>query len=193
MTPSTSSLIVAVVGVLGTLLSGVLAYRSALRSKSMELDHAERQRRDERSATDRREAMNERKASYTAFNQHLRHFHQVLSRHYLALEAGQASPEQTQERDESRRNLRNVYAEAQMVVPDEVLAVGGKLVHQLHRVHALLAQHEQQTSTADESLEDIKERLEKASEGLYEVRQTMRKDLGITELPIRRPDGYGTT
>ncbi|MFG2861925.1 hypothetical protein [Streptomyces sioyaensis] len=190
MTPSTSALIVAVVGVVGTLLSGVLAHRGALRSKSMELDHAEQQRREERSAEWHRAAINERKASYAAFNQHLRQFHQALSRHYLALAEGHSGTEQTQEREESRSNLRNTYAEAQMVIPDDVLAAGGKLVHQLHRIHALLAQHEQQTA-AEESLGDIRERLERASEGLYEVRQTMRKDLGITELPVRRPDGYG--
>ncbi|MER5543339.1 hypothetical protein ABT072_13025 [Streptomyces sp. NPDC002589] len=192
MAPSTSALIVAVVGVLGTLLSGVLAHRSALRSKAMELDHAEQQRREERTAEERRETVNERKASYTALNQHLRQFHRVLSKHYLALEAGQAGPEQTQEREESRRALRDVYAEAQMVVPDDVLAAAGKLVHRFHRIHALLAHHEQQTA-ADESLDDIKERLERASESLYEVRQTMRKELGITELPVRRPEGYGAT
>ncbi len=157
----------------------------------MELDHTERQRREDLSAADHREAVNERRASYTALNHHLRQFHQALSKHYLALEAGQANP-RTQDREESRHNLRSVYAEAQMVVPDDVLAAGGNLVHQLHRIHILLTQHEQQAA-ADESLGDVKQRLERASECLYEVRQTMRRDLGITELPINRPDGYGDT
>ncbi|GES31150.1 hypothetical protein AB0G60_12910 [Streptomyces angustmyceticus] len=192
MSPSTSALIVAVVGVAGTLLSGVLAHRSTLRSKSMELGHEEQQRCEERLAEERREALNERRASYAALNQHLRHFHQALSRHFLVLEAGHASAQQTQAREESRRNLREVYAEAQMTVPDDVLTSGGNLVHQLHRIHVLLSQHEQEATT-DEPLSDIKERLERASESLYEVRQTMRRDLGITELPIRRPDGYGAT
>ncbi|WP_369391544.1 hypothetical protein AB5J72_30965 [Streptomyces sp. CG1] len=192
MSPSTSALIVAVVGVVGTLLSGVLAHRSALRSTSMELDHAARQRHEDRSEEQRRETVNARKATYAAFNLHLRQFHQVLSRHYMALEAGQASPEQGQDREEPRRNLRDVYADAQMVVTDDVLLAGSRLVHQLHRIHALLMQHEQGTTT-DESLGDIRERLERASQSLYEVRQTMRQDLGITELPVSRPDGYGAT
>ncbi|MGW7352598.1 hypothetical protein [Streptomyces sp. NPDC054784] len=190
MDPSTSALVVAVVGVLGTLVSGVLAHRGALRSKAMELDHAERIRREERVTEERRESVNDRRAAYTSLNHQLRQFHQVLFHHHQALEAGQADPDRTRAREESRHSLRGVYAEAQMVVPDDVLLAGGGLVHQLHRIHVLLAQHEQQAA-ADESLHDIKERLERASEGLYETRQTMRRSLGISELPIGRPEGYG--
>jgi len=190
MSSSTSALIIAVVGVLGTLASGVLAHRSAIRSKSMELDHAERQRREEQAVASQQEVVNERKASYTALNQHLRQFHQALWRYCLTLEAGQTDPQRSQDCDEPRRELRDTYAEAQMVVPDDVLTVGGDLVHQLNRIHTLLTQHEQQ-ATVDEPLEDVKQRLERASESLYEVRQTMRRDLGITELPVKRPDGYG--
>lgn len=65
-------------------------------------------------------------------------------------------------------------------------------MHQLHRIHALLGPHER-GEEADESLDDIRERLERASEGLYEVRQTMRRDLGVSALPVGRPDGYGAT
>lgn len=192
MDPSTSALVVAVVGVIGTLTSGLMAHRSALHSKSVELDHAERQRRDEQLAIERREALSERRASYALLNQHLRQFHSLLSKHYLALAARHATAQQGQDREGSRRLLRDVYAEAQMVISDDVLVIAGNLVHQLHRIHFLLGQHEQEIAT-DEPMEDIRERLERASEGLYEVRQTMRRDLGISELPIQRPDGYGAT
>lgn len=173
-------------------MAGLLAHRSALQAKTVELDHAERQRRQEQLAIERREALSARRASYAAFNQRLRQFHSALSRDYLALASGQASPQQGQEREEPRRTLRDVYAEAQMVVSDDVLLVVSNVVHQLHRIHALLGQHEQAIAT-EEPLEDIKDRLERASEGLYEVRQTMRRDLGVSALPIQRPDGYGVT
>lgn len=192
MNPSTSALVVAVVGVIGTLTSGLMAHRSALHSKSVELDHAERQRRDEQLAIERREALSERRASYAVLNQRLRQFHSLLSRHYLALASGHASAQQGQDREEPRRILRDVYAEAQMVISDDVLVIAGNLVHQLHRIHFLLGQYEQELAT-DEPIEDIRERLERASESLYEVRQTMRRDLGISDLPIHRPDGYGAT
>jgi hypothetical protein len=40
MDATTGALVVAVVGVLGTLSSGLLAHRSARRSKAIELEHA---------------------------------------------------------------------------------------------------------------------------------------------------------
>lgn len=190
MDPSLTALVVAVVGVAGTLASGVMAHRGALKAKTVELDRAERQRRDEQLAAERREALAARRASYAVFNQRLRQFHSVLSKDYFALAAGEAAPGRAREREEPRRVLRDVYAEAQMVISDEVLTVAGGVVHQLHRIHALLGPHER-GEEADESLDDIRERLERASEGLYEVRQTMRRDLGVSALPVRRPEGYG--
>ncbi|SED62261.1 hypothetical protein SAMN05216483_4189 [Streptomyces sp. 2131.1] len=190
MDPSLTALAVAVVGVAGTLASGVLAHRGALKAKTEELDRAERQRRDEQLAAERREALAARRASYAVFNQRLRQFHSVLSQDYFALAAGEAAPDRAREREEPRCVLRDVYAEAQMVISDDVLAAAGGVVHQLHRIHALLGRHER-GDTADESLDDIRERLERASEGLYEVRQTMRRDLGVSALPVQRPDGYG--
>ncbi|MEV5602889.1 hypothetical protein AB0L33_15745 [Streptomyces sp. NPDC052299] len=190
MDPSLTALIVAVVGVAGTLVSGVLAHRGALRAKTVELDRAERLRREELLADERREALAVRRASYAVFNQRLRQFHSVLSKDYFALAAGETRPGRSQEREEPRQVLRDVYAEAQMVISDPVLSVGGGVVQQLHRIHALLGRHER-GEPADESLEDIRERLERASEGLYEVRQTMRRELGVSALPVHRPDGYG--
>ncbi|WP_405759235.1 hypothetical protein OG234_11510 [Streptomyces sp. NBC_01420] len=192
MDPSLTALVVAVVGVAGTLASGVLAHRGALKAKTVELDRAERQRRDEQLAAERREALAARRASYAVFNQRLRQFHSVLSKDYFALAAGEPGPDRAREREEPRRVLRDVYAEAQMVISDDVLAAAGGVVHQLHRIHALLGPHER-GEEADESLDDIRERLERASEGLYEVRQTMRRDLGVSALPVGRPDGYGAT
>ncbi|MFE6762023.1 hypothetical protein [Streptomyces sp. NPDC057689] len=190
MDPSLTALVVAVVGVAGTLASGVMAHRGALKAKTVELDRAERQRRDEQLAAERREALAARRASYAVFNQRLRQFHSVLSKDYFALAAGEPGPGRGREREEPRRVLRDVYAEAQMVISDDVLAAAGGVVHQLHRIHALLGPHER-GEEADESLDDIRERLERASEGLYEVRQTMRRDLGVSALPVTRPDGYG--
>jgi D-alanyl-D-alanine carboxypeptidase/D-alanyl-D-alanine-endopeptidase (penicillin-binding protein 4) len=48
-------------------------------------------------------------------------------------------------------------------------------------------------SDPEEPLEHIRARLEKASEQLYEVRQAMRKDLGITDTPVTRPENHRTT
>ncbi|MDT0547700.1 hypothetical protein [Streptomyces lonegramiae] len=79
-----------------------------------------------------------------------------------------------------------------MVASDEVLRTGGGVVHLLSGVQTLLDPHLREDGPLEELLAEVKDQLETGSEGLYEVRQTMRKDLGITELPIERPYGYGT-
>ncbi|MGW2627952.1 hypothetical protein ACWC2K_01270 [Streptomyces chattanoogensis] len=115
----------------------------------------------------------------------------VLFRLRLELADEHADGPPPSEVEEARRSLRDIYAEAQMVASDEVLAVGGGLVHQLSRIQRLLDPPGPDPDSRETRLEEARGRLEHASEGLYEVRQTMRRDLGITELPIGRPDGYG--
>ncbi|WP_416971958.1 hypothetical protein [Streptomyces sp. 4F14] len=192
MSPSTSALVVAVVGVAGTLLSGVLAHRGALRSTSMELEHARLEREAERAATERRENVEARRASYVQLNRAIRELHLLLWQHREGLAAGtDDASAQTAERADARRELREAYATAQLVVTDEVLQAAGRIVHQLNRVHTQLERHEQQSPGTREPLDALLERLQKASEGLYEVRQHMRRDLGITNLPVERPEDHG--
>ncbi|MDX3387792.1 hypothetical protein PV682_41065 [Streptomyces niveiscabiei] len=194
MSPSTSALVVAVVGVAGTLLSGVLAHRGALRSTSMELEHARLEREAERDAVERRENVEARRASYVQLNRAIRELHLLLWQHREALAAGTGdTAAQTAERADARRELREAYATAQLVVTDEVLQAAGRIVHQLNRIHTQLERHEQQSPRTPEPLDVLLERLQKASEGLYEVRQHMRRDLGITNLPIERPEDHGAS
>ncbi|MFM9615457.1 hypothetical protein ACSCBZ_02655 [Streptomyces niveiscabiei] len=209
MSPSTSALVVAVVGVAGTLLSGVLAHRGALRSTSMELEHARLEREAERDAVERRENVEARRASYVQLNRAIRELHLLLWLHREALATraataaeGEATSAadlsaQTAERADAQRELREAYATAQLVVTDDVLQAAGRIVHQLQRIHTQLARHEQNSPGAPgspespESLDELLDRLKNASEGLYEVRQHMRTDLGITNLPIERPEDHG--
>lgn len=189
MDTSISALVIAVVGVVGTLLSGLLAHRSALRAKSIDIAHTERQQRKQELAQERRESHDARRATYTALNQALRQFHAILFREHRARAEGvdaSSLASLAEQREEARGTLRDVYAEAQMVVPDDVLTISGRVVHQLFRVHTLLSRE----NPSDEALRDVAERLSRTSELLYEVRQTMRKDLGITALPIERPGDY---
>ncbi|MET8983494.1 hypothetical protein ABZX85_48845 [Streptomyces sp. NPDC004539] len=201
MSPSTSALIVAVVGVAGTLLSGILAHRGTLRSTSMELEHARKERQEERGAAERRENAEARRVSYVQLNKAIRELHLLLWQHRESLaaaaatsntpDAAPATPDAT-DRTDALRDLREAYATAQLVVSDDVLLAAGKVVHQLQRVHTQLTRHEHPSHRTPTPLDALLEELQAASEGLYEVRQHMRRDLGITTLPIERPDNHGS-
>jgi hypothetical protein len=194
MSASVVALIIGVVGVIGTLASGLLAHRSALRTKRIELDHAERQVREERRESDRQTYLAARRAMYVTLNQNLRNYHGALWRLALALRAPDGPGEERRDRagqaDGTRQALSDSYAEAQMLVADDVLVVVGTLTHQLHLIYTILVQHHE-GEPADEDLDAVQVRLVRGSEGLYEARQTMRKDLGITSLPISRPPDQG--
>ncbi|MGP3971361.1 hypothetical protein [Streptomyces sp. 6N223] len=186
---STSALVVAIVGVLGTLTSGALAHRGALRAKTLELDHAREERREEREAQERHDLREARRASYATFNQSLRQHHAALFSHHRALTSGEPpAPGPLAETEETRQVLRGVYAEVQMVASDEVLKRGGDLFHLLGRIYTALRA---ESPDGTDHLAEAKDHLDRASEMLYEARQTMRSDLGITDLPIERPADHG--
>lgn len=194
MSASFTALIIGIVGVVGTLASGLLAHRSALRTKRIELDHAERQVREERRESDRQAYLAARRATYVTLNQSLRNYHSALWDLAPTLRTGGGSGEARQEQADraglARQALSEAYAEAQMLVSDDVLTVVGALTHRLHLIYKILMQHHT-GEPADEDLDAVHERLLGTSEGLYEARQTMRKDLGITSLPISRPSDHG--
>ncbi|KAB8163456.1 hypothetical protein FH609_022010 [Streptomyces sp. 3MP-14] len=208
---SMTGLAVAVVGVLGTLLSGLLVQRGALRAKRVELEHAERERAEreraeERAERERAAEREARRASYVALNQRSRMYSRALVDWRNALHAahqdgrdgaggdgdganGDGAGEVNELRraaERARDELNVAYAEAQLAISDEVLAAAGRLVHLLFRVHRVLADEE--PCREGETLELL---FRRSSERIYEVRQVMRRDLGISELPVRRPPDHG--
>lgn len=190
MSPSVSSLIVAIVGVLGTLFSGLLAQRISFYAKKMELEHGENKAREERENIQLAANLEARRVSYVGMNRALRDYYSDLRLTYQALQNQQSIEELRRDIDESRKNMRAAYAEGQMIASDEVLNPAGDLVQLLHFLYNNLAQHCDGLPPA-ESLEDLQGRLDRASEQLYEVRQMMRRDLGLTSAPIERPIGHG--
>ncbi|RMI39541.1 hypothetical protein [Streptomyces triticirhizae] len=59
-------------------------------------------------------------------------------------------------------------------------------MHLLFRVHRVLGEGE--ALREGETLELL---MRRGSERIHEVRQVMRRDLGISELPVRRPPDHG--
>ncbi|MFJ6723979.1 hypothetical protein ACIQPQ_03605 [Streptomyces sp. NPDC091281] len=192
MSATTSSLIIGIVGILGTLFSGVLSHRSAMRAKKMELDHvvqqAREQRTDERFTAD----LEMRRASYGELNRALRDYYSDLRLALQALERGRAVGELRERMTEGRAGVRAAYAAAQMTASDTVLRPVGDLVQLLHHLYNHLVLHGDGEAADDaDPLDALRGSLDRASEKLYETRQIMRADLGLTTAPPDRPQGYG--
>lgn len=165
--------IVAAVGVVGTLLSALLTQRAAERSLQREQERAERTRAWARETEERR-------ACCIALN--------TASRQYLAALTDQAhaltraeDPRAARQRLIEARDLhRDVYAEAQMRLPDPLLTLAGEATHALGALYGLLRRLDDGVPRPDDSLDVAQGEIDALWERLRELRRGMRADLGAS-------------
>jgi hypothetical protein len=162
---------VAVVGVVGTLLSALLTQRAADRGRQRELERAERLR-------ERRREREERRGCYVALN--------TASRQYLAALTDQLhSLSRTEDSGHVRRRLieardlhRDVHAEAQMRMPERVLDVAGEVSHGLGAVYGRLRRLDDGVPRPDDSPAAAQADIDALWGLLRAMRREMRADLG---------------
>ncbi|MGX2995939.1 hypothetical protein JNUCC64_16910 [Streptomyces sp. JNUCC 64] len=199
----TGALLIALIGVCGTLAATWLTQRSADRAKRKELDHAVWLHRAEREDRAREETLGARRTSHVALNTTARQYLTALSDRLHELRLGAPGDEGAAEVEKHRAVYRESYAQAQMVVPDEVLAAAGRSNAALSGLHGLLKRLANGTAREGESLETAGAGIDAARDLLHELREVMRTDLGIAgpsgppararSLPPSHPDdGTGT-
>jgi type II secretory pathway pseudopilin PulG len=170
MTAAVTAMITAVVGVLGTLLAPVLSQRLTARQRAEEARLAERRRLFE-----------ERRDAYTAMNRSSRQFHTLLKDALHRIRDGVYTEHERAQLEEARRDYRDRYAEAQMVVPERVLDASRAVNEILAATDAAVKRLDRGLAPDSESparsLLDLKE----AEPRLAAMRRLMRADLGVTE------------
>jgi hypothetical protein len=115
-----TALVVAVVGVAGTLTAPVLSQRSAARSRAADRENEAQARQAEWEREGRQRDLVERRDCYVALLVALRRV-RVESREYVdALRTGGADAAARQRLEEARYNYRTRYSESSMVLPLEV-------------------------------------------------------------------------
>ncbi|MFJ9929017.1 hypothetical protein ACIRU5_23660 [Streptomyces misionensis] len=171
--------VVAVVGVVGTLLSALLTQRAAERSRRHEQERAERARARERQAA-------QRLACYVALNTAARQYLAALTDQLHALRGTEDSRAVRQRLTEARDVHRDVYAEAQMRLPDPVLALAGEVTHALGTLYGRLRRLDDGVSRPGDSPDTAQAEIDALWERLRELRRGMRADLGASE--AARPD-----
>ncbi|MEO3843209.1 hypothetical protein [Streptomyces sp. B22F1] len=194
-----TALLVAVVGVVGTLGASLLTQSRADRNKRMEMQAAAEQRREERDHAEAvleaerarqraEESLALRRACYITLNTAARQYltAQVDFMHALRNETG---VEATLEQLEARRTaLRESYAEAQMIVPLEVMAVAGATSRRLNAGYGRLKQIAACTAYNKEDLDTFEAGVEQSWVLLSEMRQQMRFDLAVDTEPASGTD-----
>lgn len=188
MSSAIVSLVVAVVGVFGTLASAIFTQLLLQRSKLKELEHAERLRRAEQGEAERQRKLEELRSCYVQLNAHNRNYRDAMLAYAYALKAGSPSEAEAAEVATARRSQRDTRAEAQMVVSDQVLDAEHRINRQLTRAYSRLKRIERESdaSVRETLLEEVIKLLDEIISLLARTRVIMRKELGIAGKPLNQ-------
>ncbi|WNM29843.1 hypothetical protein RKE30_05240 [Streptomyces sp. Li-HN-5-11] len=170
MTAAVTAMITAVVGVLGTLFAPVLSQRLTARQRAEETTAAEVRRRFE-----------ERRAAYTSMNRASRHFHTLLKDALHRIRDGVYTDQDRDQLEEARRDYRDRYAEAQMVVPERILDASRAVNEVLSGVDAVAKRLDRSLAGEGESAQQALLDLKEAEPRLSAMRRLMREDLGVED------------
>ncbi|NKI44945.1 hypothetical protein [Streptomyces physcomitrii] len=180
MDSAMAGLLAAVVGVGGTLGSAWLTQRRGDASRRAEWEHLERTRRAELAAQQSESSREARKLAYTNFNAAARHYLATLNDHRHVLRLGYDPQESLALVETARVEYRQQYAEAQMTVPDSVLAEVKHVDISLGSVYGVLARLSHHTPREGDDVETVRDDITRSWHVLSRTRRAMRTDLGVT-------------
>ncbi|MFJ3975946.1 hypothetical protein [Streptomyces sp. NPDC090021] len=178
-------LLAATVGVGGTLGSAWLTQRRNDAARREEWDRLERSRLADRADQRAQERLAVRTAAYTAFNATTRNYLAYLNDHVHALQRGGVETDDGfGALETARKEFRQIYAEAQLIVPDTVLTE----LRQVHlgtaQAYAILSRLSRGTAEDGDGIGTAQDSINHCWDVLFQVRATMRADLNVTG-PLR--------
>lgn len=180
MNAGITALTVAIVGVIGTLLSPILAQRSTARASQVAAAIQRDILTEERGAAARRVEFEERRSAYTSLNA-LARASRNLFKHFVRRYArtGVITPEDIASARDAWISYQDQYDSSQMVLPDEILTLASRL-------NALLGQayrYVRELGAPDQAGPDAI--VEFCNGPVLELvtlmRQKMREDLGVSK------------
>ncbi|WP_216902221.1 hypothetical protein [Nocardia alni] len=185
MSSAVLSLVVAVVGVCGTLASAIFTQLLSQRAKFEELKHTESRSLAEHEAAEKQRRMDQLRSSYVQLNANDRNYRDAMLAYAYALKAGATAEAEAAEVATARRAQRDARAEAQMVVSTDVLDEEGPVNAQLTVAYGHLRhiQRENDPSIREHRLHETIEILDEIIPMLSRVRVIMRKELGVVDKP----------
>jgi hypothetical protein len=186
MSADLTTVVVAVLGVAGTLSSPLLAQRVAARARQQEFSLQSQERREDRQEANSRSAFQERRSTYAALNTSARSYVQQLRAYLRVIAEGSVTDDDRAGLAVARQGFRDVFSDAQMILPDRVLDAALEVNSALGDAYGMikrLENGEPRAAPADGPAETIDTVGEYCRERLYELtgdlRQLMREDLGV--------------
>jgi hypothetical protein len=185
MSSAIASLIIAIVGVCGTLASAIFTQQLSQRAKTLELEHAERRSLAEREAAEKQRKTDQLRSCYVQLNANDRNYRDAMLAYAYALKTGSPAEAEATEVATARRAQRDARAEAQMIVSEEVLSAEGQVNKRLTVAYRRLKRVQQETdaSLREPLLEEVVRLLDEIIPMLSRARVIMRMELGVIDEP----------
>jgi hypothetical protein len=193
MGASWTGLLIAMVGVAGTMGAALLTQSRADRTKRMELEAAAEQRREERGHAEellraeqarqwQRENLERRRTCYITLNTASRQYLTAMTNYLYALQRSEDVATSLENLEAGRLAYRDSYAESQMIVPDAVLRASSTAKTRLNAAYGKLRKYGAAPSTYAEELVTLESELrEEVWPYLGALKQSMRADLGVDD------------
>jgi hypothetical protein len=187
MTADLTTVVIAVLGLAGTLSSPLLGQRIAARARQQEFELHRQERLEERADARQRSDLAECRSAYAALNTAARQYAQELRAYLRVIAAGDVDEQDRAGLAEARRTYRDLYSEAQMILPDTVFGAAVSVNEGLGRAYGLARQLETARAQPGSPDGDMARELNEAQEYcrvtlydlLADLRQLMREDLGV--------------
>ncbi|MCX5407138.1 hypothetical protein OHA37_25135 [Streptomyces sp. NBC_00335] len=177
----------AVVGVAGTLLATVLSQRMLARVQAAQFD---REQQVERTRWLREQELAElarRRECYAAANAAYRRYRIGLMSFLWLVHRSQVTPEERAVLEEVRNVHHTVFAEAQMIASEAVLAQLDIMTRGMAGAYARTMRLAEGSPHPDGSFEEIHTRLTELTTRADVMRGVMRTDLGVDAAPVTGP------
>lgn len=177
MNSNSVSLIIAIVGVVGTLAASLFAQYSNIHAKKLELEH----HRETYKHEERQLNLRERRQAYIAFNAAIRNYRRAIKNRIYEFN------DQTEvELQQARQEFDSRYAEAQLIAHSEVLELAHSVSTQLSDSFGRVKQFDQSRRVSANAARDhsVQNELTATLNGpiaseIALLRKAMREDLGV--------------
>ncbi|WP_251093799.1 hypothetical protein [Streptomyces sp. Caat 7-52] len=173
------ALVVAVVGVAGTLLAPIFSQRLLARIQGEQFERQQHAAHADWLREQEKTELAERRACYVMTNAAFRRFRIQLMDYLWHLNRGTVDAEARAELAAARDAHNVAFAEAQMVASAVVLTHLDDMVTALHAAYVKIVYLERGDPRADGSPEDIDRELRGLGDCSHEMRRVMRADMGI--------------
>ncbi|MEU2236785.1 hypothetical protein [Streptomyces vietnamensis] len=169
------SVFIAVAGVAGTLGGSLLTQRASERAKRREIELV-------REHEEVSENLALRRTSYVELNRDARQFTTALSQFLHVMQERRVEEADRAELDEAKRTHRDTYSQAQLIVPDDVLACASAVNKALNRVYGQVKRLDREEPKPGETIATAFGAQAEVWELLKNLRTLMRRDLGVASV-----------